>query len=436
MPFESELFEADVLAAFPAEVRIPARTVAEAVEAQSASAPRILVVLDDDPTGTQSVADLPVLTRWEVADFTWAFNHRINGRRQDAVYVLTNTRSLDPAEAAARNEEVVRNALAAAALETDGANSSGVSSSGASEWSSLRLGFVSRSDSTLRGHYPLEPDTIAATVAAASRRGDGRRRDRPRIPRRRTRDDRRRALHARHRRGRRQAHSGGRDRIRPGRELRLREFRTGEVRGGEVRRPVPGGFGDRAGPEHHPCRRPGRGPPGLGQSHRRRHRLGHGFHPDRRRHRDRKRSPRAGPGPGGSRTPGQEAAVPGGSAVRPGPHRPGNPRRTQRRGSVRGPHALRRRRPDRRRVARRRHHPAAQGPRRTAQLRADRGNRRRKAAGRRVRGATWTASSGPSRRPCAAPTSSSTPAGCSSRRTTPPRACGSHAPCPPPSSRW
>ena len=91
------------------------------LEAQSAAAPRILVVLDDDPTGTQSVADLPVLTRWEVADFTWAFNHRINGRRQDAVYVLTNTRSLDPAEAAARNEEVVRNALAAAALEIDGA---------------------------------------------------------------------------------------------------------------------------------------------------------------------------------------------------------------------------------------------------------------------------------------------------------------------------
>lgn len=161
MPFESELFEADVLAAFPADVRIPARTVAEAVEARSASAPRILVVLDDDPTGTQSVADLPVLTRWEVADFTWAFNHRINGRRQDAVYVLTNTRSLDPAEAAVRNEEVVRNALAAAALETDGAGSSGANSR-------LRLGFVSRSDSTLRGHYPLEPDTIAATVAAAT----------------------------------------------------------------------------------------------------------------------------------------------------------------------------------------------------------------------------------------------------------------------------
>jgi uncharacterized protein YgbK (DUF1537 family) len=137
--------EADILADFPAEVRIPARLVADALAAADAETPSILVVLDDDPTGTQSVADLPVLTRWDVEDFTWAF-----GQSKPAVYVLTNTRSLDPAEAAARNGEVVRNALAAAA--DDG----------------LRIRFVSRSDSTLRGHYPLEPDVIAATVADVS----------------------------------------------------------------------------------------------------------------------------------------------------------------------------------------------------------------------------------------------------------------------------
>ncbi|MEV7634273.1 four-carbon acid sugar kinase family protein [Microbacterium sp. NPDC089318] len=139
--------EADVLAAYPADFPIPAALVAGALAASNAEDPRVLVVLDDDPTGTQSVADLPVLTQWEVEDFTWAFS-----QSKPAVYVLTNTRSLDPAEAAARNEEVVRNALAAA---------------GASSDSSLRLGFVSRSDSTLRGHYPLEPDVIAATVAEA-----------------------------------------------------------------------------------------------------------------------------------------------------------------------------------------------------------------------------------------------------------------------------
>ena len=144
--------EADVLAAFPAEVQIPARLVAHSVAASSEASPRVLVVLDDDPTGTQSVANLPVLTRWDVADFAWAFGYEVNGQRQRAVYVLTNTRSLDPAEAAARNEEVVRNALAAAASADP----------------ALRLSFVSRSDSTLRGHYPLEPDVIAATVTAVN----------------------------------------------------------------------------------------------------------------------------------------------------------------------------------------------------------------------------------------------------------------------------
>lgn len=139
--------EADVLAAFPAEVQIPAQLVADAVAASSAEAPRVLVVLDDDPTGTQSVSDLAVLTRWDVADFSWAFAYIRENQTKPAVYVLTNTRSLDPAEAAARNEEIVCNALAAAT-------------------GNLRLGFVSRSDSTLRGHYPLEPDVIAATVAA------------------------------------------------------------------------------------------------------------------------------------------------------------------------------------------------------------------------------------------------------------------------------
>jgi hypothetical protein len=114
--------EADVLAAYPADMEIPAGLVAGALAASNAEVPRVLVVLDDDPTGTQSVADLPVLTRWDVADFTWAF-----GQGKPAVYVLTNTRSLDPAEAAARNEEVVRNALAAAGSPRK-----------------LRLGFVSR----------------------------------------------------------------------------------------------------------------------------------------------------------------------------------------------------------------------------------------------------------------------------------------------------
>lgn len=106
----------------------------------------VYVVLDDDPTGTQSVADLPVLTAWEVADFRWAFS-----TGKPAVYVMTNSRSLAPEDAERVNREVV-----AAALEAAG---------------DARVAFVSRSDSTLRGHFPLEPLTIAEEVLSATGAG-------------------------------------------------------------------------------------------------------------------------------------------------------------------------------------------------------------------------------------------------------------------------
>ncbi|WP_425864574.1 four-carbon acid sugar kinase family protein [Arthrobacter sp. TWP1-1] len=138
------ILESELLAAYPAEVNVPAGMVAEKVAASN----RVLIVLDDDPTGTQSVSGLPVLTRWEVADFDWVFAHQIDGALAKAVYVLTNTRSLDPTEAQERNREIVVNALASA-------RAAGIS-----------VGFVSRSDSTLRGHFPLEPDTIAATLTS------------------------------------------------------------------------------------------------------------------------------------------------------------------------------------------------------------------------------------------------------------------------------
>ena len=107
---------------------------------------RRLVVLDDDPTGTQSVAELPVLNSWTAADLEWAL-----ATGAAAVYVMINSRSLDPEAAAARNREVVRAALAAA--KTLG----------------VEVDFVSRSDSTLRGYFPLEPEIISEELAAAGR---------------------------------------------------------------------------------------------------------------------------------------------------------------------------------------------------------------------------------------------------------------------------
>ena len=104
---------------------------------------RRVVILDDDPTGTQTVRDIPVLTRWTVADIGWALDQPAAG-----FFVLTNTRSLPPDQAAARDREVVSACLAAA--QRDGA----------------RLVFASRSDSTLRGHFPLETDVISELAPA------------------------------------------------------------------------------------------------------------------------------------------------------------------------------------------------------------------------------------------------------------------------------
>lgn len=128
----------DLLAGQPA----PVDTTAAEVRAALGDRNRVLVVLDDDPTGTQSVTDLPVLTDWSVESLTWALT-----QGQPAVYVMTNSRSLDPDEAATRNREVARAAFEASAA------------------TGVEVDFVSRSDSTMRGHFPLEPETLADVIA-------------------------------------------------------------------------------------------------------------------------------------------------------------------------------------------------------------------------------------------------------------------------------
>ncbi len=141
--------ERDLIAGYSGDFDIPdpVDVAAGAVVKAREAAPRVLVVLDDDPTGTQSVADLPVLTAWEVEDFRWAFSHHIEGLPAPAVYVLTNSRSLDPADVRERTREVVAHAYRAG------------------DDIGVELTFVSRSDSTLRGHYPLETNVITETIS-------------------------------------------------------------------------------------------------------------------------------------------------------------------------------------------------------------------------------------------------------------------------------
>jgi uncharacterized protein YgbK (DUF1537 family) len=111
---------------------------------------RRVAVLDDDPTGVQSVHGVPVLTTWAVEDLRWALE-----QTSPTFFVLHNSRSLPEEEAVAMNREIARNL-------SEAANEAGAD-----------FDVVSRSDSTLRGHYPAETDVLAEALEESGRGPDG-----------------------------------------------------------------------------------------------------------------------------------------------------------------------------------------------------------------------------------------------------------------------
>ncbi|OAO24836.1 four-carbon acid sugar kinase family protein [Mammaliicoccus lentus] len=96
-----------------------------------------IIVLDDDPTGTQTVKDLPVYTDWTESLLTDAFEQPNN-----MFYILTNSRALNALETTQLHQELSKNI----------------------ENISLKLNkpylIISRGDSTLRGHFYLEPKVL------------------------------------------------------------------------------------------------------------------------------------------------------------------------------------------------------------------------------------------------------------------------------------
>ena len=100
-----------------------------------------VVVLDDDPTGTQTVFGVPVLTEWSVKALQAELANDLS-----AFYLLTNTRSLLLPEAVAINEEIGHNLVQAAKA------------------AARDFVVISRGDSTLRGHFPGELDALAAAL--------------------------------------------------------------------------------------------------------------------------------------------------------------------------------------------------------------------------------------------------------------------------------
>ena len=105
-----------------------------------------IVVFDDDPTGSQTVHSCPLLLRWDAASLRQGL-----ADPSPLLFLLVNTRDLPPEQARARLTTLCRTlqpllAEAGAAGTID------------------RWLVVSRGDSTLRGHFPLESEVIDAEL--------------------------------------------------------------------------------------------------------------------------------------------------------------------------------------------------------------------------------------------------------------------------------
>ena len=97
-----------------------------------------LVVLDDDPTGVQTVHDVSVYTDWEEESIRKGFEEK-----ESMFFILTNSRSFSVEETTKVHQDIAaRVAKVARELGQD-------------------FMIISRGDSTLRGHYPLETQLLA-----------------------------------------------------------------------------------------------------------------------------------------------------------------------------------------------------------------------------------------------------------------------------------
>jgi uncharacterized protein YgbK (DUF1537 family) len=103
---------------------------------------RKVIVLDDDPTGTQTIHSLPVLTEWSVPTLKAELENDL-----PAFYILTNSRSFTLSIAQNINAEIGHNLFTAA------------------QEAGREFEVVSRSDSTLRGHFPGEIEALADALA-------------------------------------------------------------------------------------------------------------------------------------------------------------------------------------------------------------------------------------------------------------------------------
>ncbi|PRO42220.1 four-carbon acid sugar kinase family protein [Bacillus sp. LLTC93] len=104
-----------------------------------------IIVLDDDPTGIQTVHGVSVFTDWSEESIEAGF---LEDSRM--FFILTNSRSMTEKETAAAHETIASTIVKVAErLHQD-------------------FTIVSRGDSTLRGHFPLETEVLRTTIEQRS----------------------------------------------------------------------------------------------------------------------------------------------------------------------------------------------------------------------------------------------------------------------------
>ncbi len=136
-----------VLNSFPA---VDEQFLDELLAKEIAANPMKIVVLDDDPTGVQTVHDVSVYTDWSIESIRAGF-----AEDNKVFYILTNSRGMTEAETTKAHREIA-DRTAAVSAETG-----------------IPYIYMSRSDSTLRGHYPLETNLLKEGVEASGGHVDG-----------------------------------------------------------------------------------------------------------------------------------------------------------------------------------------------------------------------------------------------------------------------
>jgi uncharacterized protein YgbK (DUF1537 family) len=104
-----------------------------------------IIVLDDDPTGVQTVHDISVYTDWSLNSVENGFKEQ-----NSMFFILTNSRGFTAEETTTAHQNIAKNILEAAKLNH------------------REFTIISRSDSTLRGHYPLETVVLKEMIEADS----------------------------------------------------------------------------------------------------------------------------------------------------------------------------------------------------------------------------------------------------------------------------